>query len=129
MPPAAPGIQTQTWFPDYPETSFPAGKLVRDTWHAELWAVEHCKFVYLSYSRGCPELTGGWNSHIETSTAPVLLLPNSAFLSCQVEVDVGFHNGGSSPVNVTGVAGSLNSKESFQYYQNFTFQARGWLAF
>ncbi len=41
----------------------------------------------------------------------------------QVETVVGVHNGGSSTINITALAGSLNNAKAFsQHFQNFTAQ-------
>lgn len=41
----------------------------------------------------------------------------------QVETVVGVHNGASSTINITALAGSLNNAKAFsQHFQNFTAQ-------
>ena len=41
----------------------------------------------------------------------------------QVETVVGVHNGASSTINITALAGSLNNVKAFaQHFQNFTAQ-------
>jgi hypothetical protein len=42
----------------------------------------------------------------------------------QVEAVIGVHNGASSAINITAIAGSLNNAKAFsQHFQNFTAQA------
>ena len=48
---------------------------------------------------------------------------NLVFHGMQVEAVVGIHNNARQPLNVTGIAGSLNNAAAFmQHFQNFTYQ-------
>ena len=112
MPDSLPGVQTNFWFPEHSDLLFPAGAVVR---HLSSHASEPRTALKASLESAgrcscCDNMTQRREVYEDVPAV-------------QVETVVGVHNGGSSTINITALAGSLNNAKAFsQHFQNFTAQ-------
>ena len=133
-PPGAPGVEVNAWFPSHPRLQFPLGETVRPQCSRQslnpvqppLQRADEHSISPQQHALSTPPFRRSSGS---VSGNPLALPPllSHAETQCpvhlQVDVVVGFSNGGEEAYNVTGIAGSLHSSAQWNLWvQNFTAQ-------